>query len=309
MQALRLERHGLAVEYAPGIDRFVYFGRESGHAGDGVLHTVALGPEPASDGSYTFFGGAYTWVAPQKGSASVPGWADPTGAPRDWPPDPAMDTGPTSVISQSLSGFVTMGPVQRNGLRERKSFRIIDERTAELCFTLVNTGVAPRAGGPWVNTAACVRDADVLAFRITPGTPIRGAMGDDALGKFQSVATPATASGWVVLPLAEAKWSDGIKVYIDTPAGSPAESGPEIAVWHKGWWFHRRVTTWSAGAGAGLTAAGEGPVACYINPGLGIVEAELYAPIADIAPGAETTGIERWTLIPCASPDAGKLPH
>lgn len=302
---VRFETPTLAVEFTPSLDRFTCFGPVSG---PNMLHTSGLERAPAGDGSYTFFGGAYSWVAPQAGPM---GWKAANGSEMSWPPDPAMDIGPVEVTRLGIQGFTTLGPVHRSGLREEKSLRAVGPLRTELVYTLHNTSDRVVTAGHWLNTAARVRKGsrDRLAFRIPPGTSLRAAMGDGALEHFQRIATPETAAGWVVLPLGRADWPDGIKVYIDTPADPRTGARhAEIAVWHEGWWLHRRLTSGDDASIARLNELGEGPVATYINPSLGIAEAELYAPIADIPPGGSTASTEVWTLIRSPRADADDLP-
>lgn len=298
MKPIRVERAGVVAEFTPAIDRYTHFGPAVA-GGPNMLHTVDLARGPAADGGYTFFGGAYSWIAPQKGDA---GWVDPSGKPRDWPPDPAMDIGPAPVVEASGKWFVSRGPVQRTGLLEEKTLRIVGSGEAELRCVIRNTSDKAVTAGPWLNSAV-EPVGGVLAVRLGAGSGIWGAMGENAVEKFRGAASASGDSGWFVLPLAQAKWDDGIKVYID-----PGDRSAEIAVWREGWWLHRRVIGGTSADHARLKALGEGPVAVYINPGLGIVEAELYGPVATIAPGGFTAATESWRLIRCATPDAGCLP-
>ena len=306
-------RRGIALEFTPSIDRITFFGPEKG---TNMLHTVDLDKPIPMDGSYTFWGGAYSWVAPQKGEN---GWRDDAGQLKDWPPDPAMDIGPTEITGESLESLTVEGPVMRSGLQEIKTFRSISATAMDISYTLKNTTDHPVTGGQWLNTACRAATVfgkeskrgtggDKLAFRIMAGTDsshIRGAMSDKAVELFQSASAAATQTGWVVLDLNLATWDDGIKVYIDPPAGRKAE----IAIWHDGYWLHRELTIGDENTDARLAQMGEGAVAVYINPGLKIVEAELYAPITEIPAGNSTTATERWTLIKAASGDARVLPE
>ena len=53
----------------------------------------------------------------------------------------------------------------------------------------------------------------------------------------------------------------------------------------------------------------EGPVAVYIQPGdEPIIEAELYGPISDLAPGSETRVVERWRVIGAEQARTAMLP-
>lgn len=309
---LEIAASGVRARFSPRIDRLVFFGPDApNQAAVNLLHTQDLDRSPAADGGYTFFGGAYSWWAPQNGEK---GWIGADGSLKNWPPDPAMDTGPSVLTARSERSITVVGPVQRSGLREDKTFRITGPNTAEFSSTLVNTTDRVITAGTWLNTAvAPPRDGaiSVIAFKLWPRRPgsilgpnkVRGAMGTDAEGRFRGALDAPAENGWAALPLTKATWVEGIKVYVDT------ESAPaEIAVWRDGWWLHRRLTTGDRASTQRLRELGEGPVAAYINPGLGIIEAELVAPIVDIPPGGSTTAVERWTLIPSATPDVGVLP-
>lgn len=299
--ALRFSRQGVRVEYAQGIDRYTFFGPDSG---PNLLHTVGLDRE-AQPGQYVFFGGAYSWTAPQNGpGGSVGGWIAPDESPRGWPPDPAMDTGPCAVEAAGERGFVATGPQQRTGLREVKTFEIIGARTARLTYRLNNEGASPVLAGPWLNTA--VAPGAVVAFRMGKGDgfEVRGAMGDNAVASFTGALSPTGPGGWRTLDLSRHPALPEVKVFID--AGDRAA---EIAVWREGWWLHRTLTSGDADSHARQRAMSEGPVAFYANSGLGIFEAELVAPFAEIAPAGHHQAVEVWTLIKSETPDVTALPR
>ena len=296
--AVRVQGEELAVEFRPSIDRFTYIGPVD-KAGPNLLFVQKQHDAPAPDESYTFFGGCYTWIAPQNAVGGRLGWRDAQGAARGWPPDPAMDIGPTRVERISNHELRMESPVNRMGLREIKEFRIDGAATGSLDFRIQNTTDGIVTAGPWVNTA--VAPGSVIAVRMTPQTPVWG-WNDESVSRFRSLAAPVERSGWTIIEPDKADWDGGIKVYLDTPA--------EIAIWRDGYWLHRRQLNADDGR---LRALGEGPVAVYIQPARGadvaIVEAELYGAIADIAPLADHTGTERWTLIPSATPDVWALPR
>jgi len=298
-----VEHDGVVCRFDPSIDRFTHFGPTEG---PNLLHVTGLDRTPSPTGDYTFFGGAYTWIAPQNGAK---GWVDGAGAPKGWPPDPLMDIGPARIVSRTESSFNLVGPRTLSGLREEKSFRTTGPGQAEFTYTLHNTTNAPVTAGPWINTAVAPGDGSVLAFRVSiaGGSPAYerwGAMGDDAEKRFDAALGMVSAHGWAALPLDSARWADGIKVYLDA-GNAPAE----IAVWRGGWWLHRRLLSGDAATHKRLRELGEGPVATYINPGLGIIEAELVAPIVDIPANGSTTAVERWMLIHSPTPDPGVLPR
>jgi hypothetical protein len=296
----RLMGEGIEVEYHAGIDRFTYIGPAGG---PNMVFTQKVDQAPAPDESYTFYGGCYTWVAPQSGTL---GWRDASGAERPWPPDPAMDIGPTRVERTATGGVRIESPVNRAGLREIKEYRPEGDRTGTLEFTLENTTPGIVTGGPWVNTA--VPPGGLIAVRMDDATDIWG-WNEESIARFRSVARKVDGSGWALIDPADATWEGGIKVYLD--GGSGGGGAAEIAIWREGWWLHRRQLAQDDGR---LRRVGEGPVAVYIQPSStpgepAIVEAELYGRIADIAPYGTHAGIERWTLVPSATPDVWALPR
>lgn len=312
--AVRVEQHGLAVEFVPSIDRYTYFGAadKSGN----MLHVTGLDRPTPADGGYTFFGGCYTWIAPQKPAAAPDvdpqgrmGWIAPDGSKKDWPPDPAMDVGPVRLSGVRNDSFTVTGPEQRSGLQEIKTFTLIARDLASLSYSLTNRGTIATPASCWVNTAATLSDR--LAVRLPPGTSITG--WDQAnIDSFQRITSEPDARGWALVDLSRADWAGGIKVYLHPSEGSPPRP-VEIAVWRSGarQWLHRSIAPMSAEDAALLRRAGEGPVAVYIQPDGGknpIIEAELYGPIRTIEPGQTHTTIETWRLIASSAPDVSVLP-
>lgn len=308
MEPIRITRHGLAAEFMPAIDRLTYFGRDGG---SNLLHLSALGRDVPAEGSYTFWGGCYTWVSPQKGVEGSPiGWVDADRTTKmDWPPDPAMDIGPARRAGFAPGSFSVVGPDLRSGLREEKTFRIISDDTAELTYTLRNRGPTPTTAGTWTNIAASL--GDFIAVKLPTGSATWG-WDQSSVDSFRSIAGEPDARGWVLVELSKAKWDGGIKVYLTQSAVAPMQR-PEIAVWRRGAkaWLHRSLEPMSATDLRRLREMGEGPVAVYIQPNGGkdpIIEAELYAPIAEVAPGAILQSTETWRIIPSDKPDTSRLP-
>lgn len=295
-QVARIAQHGLVAEFNPAIDRLTFFGREHGA---NLLHVSDLGRDVPADGSYVFWGGCYTWVSPQKGEA---GWVDADGTlKKDWPPDPAMDVGPAQRAGWSAGSFKVIGPEQRTGLREEKSFRIVSADSAELSYVLRNKGASAVKAGPWVTCAVGLED--LIAVRLPEGAEVWGWDGA-CVERFRSITGPADARGWALVDLSKADWEGGIKVYVGSAA--------EIAVWRSSAkaWLHRAMPTMSPPEAERLRAMGEGPVALYIQPNGGkdpIVEAELYGPIGEIAPGGTAGIVERWSVIEAERPDTALL--
>lgn len=271
-----------------------------------MLETRGLERRPDPEGGYTFFGGCYTWSAPQNGPL---GWKSAEGESVNWPPDPAMDRGPARIAGRSRSSLTMVGPRGRSGLLERTEFALREDGAGELRVSLRNEGDEARVAGAWVNTAA--GKDDVIALWAPEGTGLRG-WDEASAGRLEAIMEPPTASGWARVDLRKASWEGGIKVYVEAATGG----GPSrIAVWRGGYWFVRTGAAMNASAIERLREMGEGPVAVYIQPGGaadddGIVEMELYAPVEKIAPGEEARWSEAWRVIPAPGRgDMARLPE
>jgi hypothetical protein len=295
--ATRIRRGQLAIEYSPDLDRVTFFGV---HNGPSLVHTVGLDREPADDGSYTFFGGGYFWSAPQAGEY---GWRNASGELQDWPPDPAMDAGPARIVGRSQYEIVTTNPVGRDGLRQMKTIGLRNSHAAEIEFGLENTGDETLRRAHWINTA--VDSKSRIALKLKEGEQVAQIYANDpeAVEQFNTILGPIDERGWAMVNLASASFDGGIKIYTDGPA--------EIAIWvpnpdwlqTRGFWLHRRLDTpLTTEQRSELRAIGEGPVAVYINPGLGLIEAELYGPVFDIEPGQTVSSTEVWTVYEASSP-------
>jgi len=280
----RVAAYGFALELAPGIDRYSFFGPAGG---PNMLYTrdldapAPVDPDHPEFEAYTFRGGCYTWVAPQNE------WRDADGELRNWPPDPAMDRGPAVVVGRSLDGITTLTPTSWLGLRQRKSFTLTPQGGL-LVYELINDGHEAIETGQWINTAVTTHDR--IALYMPEGTELRG-WDDDAVGKIESILSPPTTHGWRMLDLPHAGWRGGTKVWIDAPNGDAT-----IAVWRHGRWLIRTMDR--ADPDGTLAAVGEGPVAVYIDPTDNLIEAELYAPIGSIPPGGSSRVSEYWELLP-----------
>lgn len=296
--AERLVREGLAAEFIPTIDRLTYFGPVDG---PNLLHVTGLDRAPEPDGSYTFFGGAYSWISPQGGAM---GWVGVDGVTRqDWPPDPAMDVGPVRRSARGPDMISVVGPTNRWGLREEKTVSLVSSDEARVQYTIRNLGAGGAIAGTWMNTAVD-RPSSRLALRMPEGTELYG-WNDESVTNLRSVLGEPGPGGWCVIDLRKARWKGGVKVYVQAPAGSPVD----IAVWRDGWWFHRELTPMTEAQLARLRENKEGPVAVYIDPRANLVEAELYGAIEDLAPGGgSVTSLERWRLFRSKKPDASALP-
>jgi len=289
--AVRIGRGQLVIEYSPDLDRVTLVGVRKG---PNLLHTVGLEREPAEDGSYTFYGGGYTWVAPQGGEH---GWVDADGELSEWPPDPAMDSGPSVIVGRTPTKMVVEGPVSLSGLRQRKSIGLSAPYEATIEYELINESGETRRRAHWINTA--VSPDAVIALKMRDGEQVAQLYSDAPEGTevLLSHLGPIGDDGWALLKLSDLDLPDGLKVYTDGPA--------EIAVWvpnpdwllSKGFWLHRSLAEpLTIEQRSELRAIGEGPVAVYLNTGMELFEAELYGPVVDIEPGESAVSIEVWRV-------------
>ena len=287
--------------YRSDIDRLISF-RAPG--GPEMLFTQLLDQPALADEQYTFYGGAYSWTAPQNGAL---GWVGPDGEPRAWPPDPVMNVGPAEV-QERAEAMTSVTGVSRLGLVERKAFAMTDAGM-DVRFSLDNTTDEPVAAGTWINTA--VHDDAVVAVRLVGPDALASLRGWDrqSIDRFISILD-RKEDGWAIVKLGEASWEGGIKVYVPRIAGEL----PTIAVWRDGQWLVRtqRVTEAATNTVGRLTTLGEGAVAMYVQPGSDesawIIEAELYGPIVDIPARGTHQASEFWTLIASEEPDTSVLP-
>jgi len=281
----RLRTAQLACIYDAQRDRILSFGPAGG---PNLLYVRDLDHPPAADGSYTFFGGMYSWISPQGA------WVDESGELRDWPPDPFMDRGPTVIDGRSERHLVAHGPATRRGLIEQKWFEIAMDRGAAILDQRLHNPTSEKiVGGVWINVAVkpggviAVRDAGSDHFRISGG---------EAANTLWARAT-TSHEGWVLIHTEGVDFSDlGADSFKFFAGGSPT-----IAIWTDGYWLLRQAM--SGDADGSLARHGEAPVEVYINYGLQLFEAELLGPIATIPPGGTAQHIEYWTVIPATQPD------
>ncbi|HEB61284.1 MAG TPA: hypothetical protein ENJ06_05610 [Phycisphaeraceae bacterium] len=283
---VRLEYGGTLLRYRPDIDRITFFGTIDG---PNLLHTVDLDRQPPADGSYLFYGGCYTWVAPQRGEY---GWVDGKGEKLDWPPDPKMDRGPMQVIKRSHHSLTARGPVMRSGLREYVTLTMHQDGSATITRELENTTDEPKQAAIWMITA--VRPGDQIAFKnevrdkLWSDDPQNEALLDEQLVENRD---------YLVLDTTSLTFTDGIKVY--------ADSDPVIAIHTPGWWLLRQGSDSFDGS---LRTVKEAPVGLYLHPGLKLYEAELYGSLQMIAPGKRIHYSENWQLFPGFTADTAVLP-
>ncbi len=287
--AARLHSAHLEMTYDPQRDRIISFGPAGG---PNLLWVRDLDHPPAADGSYTFYGGMYSWISPQGA------WVDESGERHDWPPDPVMDRGPTVIDSRSERRLVASGPATRSGLVEQKWFEIAPDRSAGVLDQRLHNPTSEKiVGGVWVNVA--VKPGGVIAVRDAGSDHFRISGGEAANALWARATT--SHEGWVLIHTDGVDWSDlGADSFKFFAGGSPT-----IAIWTDGYWLLRQAM--NGDADGSPARHGEAPVEVYINYGLQLFEAELLGPIAPIPPGGTAQHIERWTVIPAAQSDTSLL--
>lgn len=301
---------GLSVTYDSNIDRIIYFGIKKHH---NLLYTTNLNKEPDYKGDYTFYGGLYSWIAPQSN------WLNETGdAKQDWPPDPVIDRGPTFVDELGLTRFAATGPVsKRSGLREHKSVEILpniyqidnnEYRVAEIRHRIENisdeikqvsiwTISAVEIGSviavplPVVNSELDANDGNTIRLDSIESIPLwnLATAARDEQGNIIDNGNWATVLTGFRKPKLRRNniQKDSFKAFI------PGK--PVIATWNKGYWL-LRVGEQIDDSGK-LWQAGEAQIEIYVNYGLKIFEAELCGPLVDLQPGGSTEFVERWYVI------------
>lgn len=286
---VRLHTAQLECTYDTQRDRIISFGPTHG---PNLLCVRDLDAPPTADGSYTFYGGMYSWISPQGA------WVDASGELCDWPPDPAMDRGPAVIDVRSARRLVAHGPPTRSGLIEQKWIELAPDRAAVvLDQRLHNPTGEGIVGGVWVTTA--VEPGAVIAVRNGSSDQFRIAGGDAANALWARATT--SNDGWLLFHTDGVDCSD-----LGTDSFKFFSHGlSTIAIWTDGCWLLRQGIGESGDAT--LTQNGEAPVEIYMNFGLQLFEAELLGPIATIPPGGTAQHIERWTVVPAPEPDTSIL--
>ncbi|MFW5652793.1 MAG: DUF4380 domain-containing protein [Planctomycetota bacterium] len=276
-----LEHMQTRIAYDADIDRLVYYGPRRG---PNMLHTKDLDQAPSPTGDYTFYGGHYTWIAPQSG------WVDADGNLQAWPPDPAMDRGPTLVTRLTDRLIEVEGPTTLLGLRHMKTYELLPYGILSIVHRLQNENAVTTSGSIWSNTA------------VPPGAVIavpKPAEGDLRFDRDDEIAQPLwdaiteEVGNWVIIrtddeaAAAAAEFGGEVKIFITAPT--------QIAVGHDGYWLVRRGYPWDETNS--LAVVNEAPIEVYLNFGLELFEAELLGPHVDIAPGEATEFQEAWFLM------------
>jgi len=294
--ATTIQKDGLTLRYDANRDRVVFVGPWHG---PNLLEVRDFDKQPASDGSYTFFGGYYSWIAPQNR------WRDESGNLKDWPPDPAMDVGPNEVVESMGDRLEAVGPMMRSGLVESKRFQVVDGSTIAVRHALRNVGTEAKERAIW--TINAVPLGGVIAVRISsedifdegPAIRVKNAADEPLRDKVSQEEGEwilvETGFDWATSGMT----TDSFKVFYDRVAAT------QIAVWSNGYWFVR--TGAPPDIFSSLQGVGESSVEVYANFGMQLFEAELLSPLQMIEPGAQFVFEETWKIIPSAQPDVENL--
>jgi len=293
----KLQHNNLTLRYDTNRDRILYLGPTQG---PNLLETRNLNQPPDPNGNYTFFGGAYTWIAPQNQ------WRDTTGNLKNWPPDPLMDRGPTTITNQSENQLKITGPETRDHLIESTTITIVDSSTITIRHILKNTGTKTIQRAVWSTTA------------IPPGATIAVNKTSDNLfdstQKFFRLDNQNSKPLWNQVARTTSEWFT-IKTTLPDPTEKPSPdsfkvffdrvNATQIAYWSRGYWLLR--TAEPPDIFRSLQTVGESSVEIYANFGLQLFEAELLSPLQPIAPQKQIAFEETWKIIPSKTPNLETL--
>ncbi|WP_370969503.1 DUF4380 domain-containing protein [Amycolatopsis sp. cg9] len=231
------------------------------------------GPNSGRMGDWVNYGGDKTWPAPQ-------GWDGPDQWPG--PPDPVLDSGPYTAVTNGDTVTMTSAPDPRTGLRLTRAITILDDgyrldlraenvSGRRVRWALWNVTQLPGGGA----VTAGLRTPEVVALVAGTGTPEYTVDGDrlvvppqDVVGK---LGVPGTA-GWVTY--------GALTLSFDVdPAGEYPDEGSPLEIWLE----HPLPSP--------LAELGD------LDPPARIVELEVLGPLTVLAPGASMsltcTGIVR----------------
>lgn len=296
-EVVEIREGDLVLRYDGLRDRVVYVGLS---ASSNLLEVRDLEVRPSAEGAYRFYGGGYTWIAPQSG------WRDVGGELRDWPPDPAMDRGPSMVVERGLNWLEVVGPTTRAGLVQRKRITVLDDATIEIRHELKNVSAEAVSAAIWSTTAVptggvmAVRVVEVGLFDAGPGYRLNDPQAGALFGKVSR-----RVGRWLLIdtkfdePIS-GMTTDSFKAFFERVEGT------EIAIWSKGYWLVRSGELGDIFRTLG--DVGESSVEVYANYGRKLFEAELLSSLQTIAPGGMLEFTERWQIVRSVdSADVGVL--
>jgi len=254
--------------YAPTRGRVVYYGI---NAGPNVLHLTPNLFRPVRPDHYDFRGGAYTWLAPQSA------WTDEHGKQREWPPAPAIDTGPMQPLHVTGHELTVIGPPSPAGICERQHWRLLEDGSLQVQIALLAETSGDRQASAW--STSTTPPGSIIAV---PRGPIRF---DPAAFEQAWRAASRIEGDWIFVDTARVTASG--KAFVDAP--------PIVAAWHDRQWLVRVGEDPDAPRHPHDT-----PVEIYISPQ--IIELELIGPYRPVKPGAGHAWSQRWFIIPSDEP-------
>lgn len=300
---VRLESPKLQMEISPRLGgRVLHF---SLPGAPNLLRTgeaVASQPDPkvSAAGENIPYLGHEVWVGPQSGW-----WTDQAVNPArrkaaaQWPPDPWLAHAPAKVIAHEDARLVLEGAASPvSGVRLQQSFSIAPDRpdTAELAVEMRNVRKQPVSRDIWFNTRVAPETRVFVPVAADGGgVRVRSDTGDGFDGLVSSAADGLFSLE--LLPPSDGRQGRRGKVFIQPRAG------------------------WIAGFNAGQAFLihfeleplarihpDQGQVELYLDwrPGMadtGVLELEVHAPYATLAPGESTTAHEWWVVRRYDGPD------
>lgn len=299
---VRLEDGHLQVEVAPALGgRIVHVSLPGKpnllRVGEAVGTTPA--PVPDADGANIAYLGHELWTGPQSrwwlDQDVNPGRRD---AAAPWPPDPWLAHARNAVREQSPHQLLLEGvasPV--SGLQVTQSYRLSGTTPATLTLSAVamNTRDREVRRDLWFNTRV------PATFRVFVPVARRA----DARLRADAGEGYAGPVGW---------WEDGLySLQLEPPpAGTTGRRGKAFVAPSAGWiaaFGHGQLLLIRFDRQPdGVIDPEHGQVELYLDwrsddPGAGLLELEVHAPVRTLVPGASMRAGETWTVLPYDGPD------
>lgn len=301
-ERIRLDDGHLQVDVAPALG-----GRLLHVSLPGAPNLLRVGPAvatdpapaPAADAPNLPYLGHELWTGPQSGW-----WRDQDLNPQrrdagaQWPPDPWLAHARNRVLERTPTSLRLEGvasPV--SGLQATQSYRLSAQSPATLRLEAeaVNRRDRPVRRDLWFNT------------RVAPTSHVYVPVARQADARLRADEDDTYAG-----PVAW--WEDGLySLQLDPPpAGKAGRRGKIFIAPSAGW-----IAAFDAGQlllirferqPDATIEAEHGQVELYLewiaaDPGAGLLELEVHAPLRTLAPGASMQAAETWTVLPYAGPE------
>ncbi len=277
----RISNEKVQVIVAPSIGRLMSYRLTNGQnvlnvnpAKEGLLP-----PRPQKDG-YIYFGGLYTWIAPQASWISYDGKGIYTGA------DPVLDNGPYRVTAMKENELTMTSPISHcYGLQMIKTFKLAkDSSKLEFSVTLRNTASVPIRWAVW--NLSGVKPVGIAFFDVPGGKkdlqfPVNDKIDPKKFAKALQVIDGRTAA----VDLRQYR-KDGGKIFV-------RRGSDYLAYRQPGSWFVRRFST----NPAQIFTDWQSQIEIWADAKIGhIFELETASPDFVIPPGKSVTWTE-WLYI------------